>query len=58
MAYREETKEKPTNKENWALRANSATLHGFAIVLPMFPNLSSTQSFALTHGNAMDKNGW
>ena len=31
---------------------------GFAIVLPMSPNLSSMQPFASSHGNAMDKNEW
>lgn len=31
---------------------------GFAIGLPMSPNLSSMQSFASSHGNAMDKNEW
>lgn len=31
---------------------------GLTIVLPISPNLSSTCSFILSHGNAMDKNGW
>ena len=31
---------------------------GLTIVLPISPNLSSTCSFASSHKDAMDKNGW
>lgn len=31
---------------------------GFTILLPRFAKLSSTRSFASSHGEAIDKNGW
>lgn len=56
---KEETTEKATKKETATLkRINGYPQESESIVLPISFNLSSTHSYALSHGDVMGKNGW